>query len=323
MCNAAKFVNSVEESKALNEGSWPRVIIAASGMATGGRVLHHLRAFAPDPRNTDPVHRLPGGGHARPRRWSTARPRSRCSASTCRCAPRSRCSIRCRRMPTTRSCSTGCAAFPRRRGDLRHPRRAGRRRCDAPAGSRSHCAGAARCPSISSASSWRFRAGRRPAGGRAAGECGVERALDELDQREIGARQSDEDDEELGRWRLQSEIASETRERQRDGERDHGERARGQRRVRSARERIPARADDEDHEHLGRQRLDEPPGLEQRLVGVQHGKQHPERQEIEQRADRPDDPHEAAQQPQVPLLRDARARRASTRSKGIATSDRS
>ncbi|HSQ82009.1 MAG TPA: MBL fold metallo-hydrolase [Casimicrobiaceae bacterium] len=52
MCNAAKFVNSVEESKALNEGTWPRVIIAASGMATGGRVLHHLRAFAPDARNT-------------------------------------------------------------------------------------------------------------------------------------------------------------------------------------------------------------------------------------------------------------------------------
>jgi metallo-beta-lactamase family protein len=52
MCKAAKFVNTVEESKRLNNLRWPSVIISASGMATGGRVLHHLRAYAPDPRNT-------------------------------------------------------------------------------------------------------------------------------------------------------------------------------------------------------------------------------------------------------------------------------
>lgn len=45
------IVNSVEESKALNRRHGPMIIVAASGMATGGRVLHHLIAFARDPRN--------------------------------------------------------------------------------------------------------------------------------------------------------------------------------------------------------------------------------------------------------------------------------
>lgn len=47
----ATFVNSVEQSKDLNARKGPMVIIAASGMATGGRVLHHLKAFAPGPNN--------------------------------------------------------------------------------------------------------------------------------------------------------------------------------------------------------------------------------------------------------------------------------
>ena len=51
MCTAAHFVNTVEESKALNTRQGPMIIVSASGMATGGRVLHHLKAFAPDKRN--------------------------------------------------------------------------------------------------------------------------------------------------------------------------------------------------------------------------------------------------------------------------------
>jgi len=46
------FDRSVEASKALNECHYPVIIISASGMATGGRVLHHLARCLPDHRNT-------------------------------------------------------------------------------------------------------------------------------------------------------------------------------------------------------------------------------------------------------------------------------
>jgi metallo-beta-lactamase family protein len=45
-------VREVEDSKALNENPMHKVIVSASGMATGGRVLHHLKRYAPDPRST-------------------------------------------------------------------------------------------------------------------------------------------------------------------------------------------------------------------------------------------------------------------------------
>lgn len=47
-----KFTRDVSESKALNTLRGPMVIIAASGMAESGRILHHLRAGASDVRNT-------------------------------------------------------------------------------------------------------------------------------------------------------------------------------------------------------------------------------------------------------------------------------
>jgi metallo-beta-lactamase family protein len=50
--NVATYVHSVEDSKALDGNTMPMVLISASGMATGGRVLHHLKHFLPDPRNT-------------------------------------------------------------------------------------------------------------------------------------------------------------------------------------------------------------------------------------------------------------------------------
>ena len=46
-----KYVRSVEESKALNGLRGPAIIIAASGMAESGRILHHLRNGIGDSRN--------------------------------------------------------------------------------------------------------------------------------------------------------------------------------------------------------------------------------------------------------------------------------
>ncbi len=51
-CGVATYVQNVEASKAVSASPMPKVIISASGMATGGRVLHHLKAFGPDGRNT-------------------------------------------------------------------------------------------------------------------------------------------------------------------------------------------------------------------------------------------------------------------------------
>ena len=48
----ATFTRSVEESKRIDQDSMPKIIISASGMATGGRILFHLKHYAPDHRNT-------------------------------------------------------------------------------------------------------------------------------------------------------------------------------------------------------------------------------------------------------------------------------
>ncbi|MDA1133029.1 MAG: MBL fold metallo-hydrolase [Proteobacteria bacterium] len=51
-CGVAVYVREVDDSKALDTNPVPKVIVSASGMATGGRVLHHLKHYAPDPKNT-------------------------------------------------------------------------------------------------------------------------------------------------------------------------------------------------------------------------------------------------------------------------------
>lgn len=46
-----RLTERVEESKRINDVSGPKAVIAGSGMMQGGRILHHLRRYLPDPKS--------------------------------------------------------------------------------------------------------------------------------------------------------------------------------------------------------------------------------------------------------------------------------
>ena len=46
-----RFTFTTEESKSINDAPPPKIIIAGSGMSTGGRILHHERRYLPDPKS--------------------------------------------------------------------------------------------------------------------------------------------------------------------------------------------------------------------------------------------------------------------------------
>jgi metallo-beta-lactamase family protein len=54
VCASVTYTRTVEDSKGIyaRNNGMPRIIISASGMATGGRVLHHLVHYMGDTRNT-------------------------------------------------------------------------------------------------------------------------------------------------------------------------------------------------------------------------------------------------------------------------------
>jgi metallo-beta-lactamase family protein len=52
LCPNTQMIRSQQESKAINDSRIPSIILSASGMATGGRILHHLKHRLPDAHNT-------------------------------------------------------------------------------------------------------------------------------------------------------------------------------------------------------------------------------------------------------------------------------
>jgi metallo-beta-lactamase family protein len=62
MYRIPKLVTTVDDSKLLNLRGGPMVVISASGMLAGGRVLHHIVAYGPDPSNAIVLTGFQAGG---------------------------------------------------------------------------------------------------------------------------------------------------------------------------------------------------------------------------------------------------------------------
>ncbi|HEX9680983.1 MAG TPA: MBL fold metallo-hydrolase [Anaerolineales bacterium] len=109
-CRQTRFIREVEESKELNLLAGPAVIISASGMCSGGRVLHHLKHRLPDRRNEVLLVGYQAQGLAA---VDCRRARPRCAFMEGR-SRSGRGSLPCpgfRRMPISKRSCVGCAAF--------------------------------------------------------------------------------------------------------------------------------------------------------------------------------------------------------------------
>ena len=133
------------ESRQLTQSKTPSIIISASGMATGGRVLHHLKAALPDARNTVLFVGYQAAG-TRGRQLVDGEKTVKIHGEIdSRATPRSASSNRCRPTPTPTRSSTGSADSRNRRARpssctgsrlrwtrsarLSPPSSAGRRKC--------------------------------------------------------------------------------------------------------------------------------------------------------------------------------------------------
>lgn len=108
------FLREATESAGLNRVRSGALIMAGSGMCTGGRIRHHLRHNLSHADCSIIFVGFAAKGTLA-RRSSTARPRSGCWATTCRCARRSTRSTASRRMLTAASCSHGTSGPAGRR----------------------------------------------------------------------------------------------------------------------------------------------------------------------------------------------------------------
>ncbi len=107
-------IASTQECKELTASKMPAIVISSSGMATGGRVLHHLKAALPDPRNTVLLVGFQAAG-TRGRRLVDGEQAIKIHGQMIPVHAASRRSTRCRPTPTPRRSCAGSAASRARR----------------------------------------------------------------------------------------------------------------------------------------------------------------------------------------------------------------
>jgi metallo-beta-lactamase family protein len=83
-CSVAIPTRSMEESIRINRVDQPKIILAGSGMLTGGRVVHHLESFGQDPRSTFLLVGFQAAG-TRGRRWRPASAHCVCTGAKSNC----------------------------------------------------------------------------------------------------------------------------------------------------------------------------------------------------------------------------------------------
>ena len=153
-CTDQHLARTPEESKAINHLKGPVIIISASGMATGGRVLHHLEHRLSDHRTTVLLVGYQAVG-TRGRSLQEGGRQSACTATRFQCGLTSRHWTACRRMRIARKSSVGCPASASRPRTCtwfmvnRSRHSASRRPC------RRACTGKRRWPKTTRLSNWR------------------------------------------------------------------------------------------------------------------------------------------------------------------------
>jgi len=124
-----------------------------------------------------------------------------------------------------------------------------------------------------------------------------------LDEQQVDHDHSRQEEEVQGWQRCETKESGKWRVREHAANRDNQERRQRERPAGVAAQRITCRTNNKQDQCPGRERLHEPTGMEEHSTSVEDPQHNEEGQEVEDRADRPDEDHKITNQFDIPVLR--------------------